>query len=67
MGCNPSSSRSHSARTSVRRGHRRELLLACRLSGTRRRLGLIFFTLYGPFLVWVTRRNIERWDTAHPN
>jgi hypothetical protein len=30
-------------------------------------IGLIFFTLYEPFLVWVTRRNIERWDTAHPN
>lgn len=28
-------------------------------------LGFVFFTLYGPFLVWVIGRNIGRWDAAH--
>jgi uncharacterized Tic20 family protein len=29
-------------------------------------IGFVFFALYGPFVVWVIRRNIERWDAGHP-
>jgi hypothetical protein len=28
-------------------------------------IGFAFFVLYGPFLVWVIRRNVGRWDAAH--
>jgi hypothetical protein len=28
-------------------------------------IGFIFFVLYGPFLIWVIRRNVGRWDAAH--
>jgi len=30
-------------------------------------IGFVFFALCGPFLVWVIRRNVGRWDAAHPN
>jgi uncharacterized Tic20 family protein len=40
-------------------------LLFSGLSGVVVGIGFVFFTLYGPFLVWVMRRNIGRWDAAH--
>ena len=30
-------------------------------------IGFAFFVLYGPFLVWVIRHNVGRWDAAHPD
>ena len=30
-------------------------------------IGFGFFLLYGPFVVWVIRLNVGRWDAAHPN
>jgi membrane protein implicated in regulation of membrane protease activity len=41
-------------------------LLLTGLAGALVTIGFVFFAVYGPFVVWVIRRNIGRWDAAHP-